>query len=123
MPILKPQNDSAGLIEDKVTEIAIANELLKEAGREDLALKNEGLTALLDEVGLGLKDTLKELKVIQTYADNEGVKLSAVRTSLELHRVLGKQDQVSDKPITINILGSSSANLQLNSILNPQRNS
>lgn len=122
MPILK-RSENVDDEKSLNTEVILANEVLKEAGlvKNSSDELDDGMTALLDEVGLGLKDNVKSLKTIIDYSDNESIRLSALRTSLELHGVLGKKDQNSDRPINIIIQGSESANLQLNSIFNPQR--
>lgn len=123
MPILKNLNTSAVGQTEPAKEIPrdliLANEILKEVGREDLA--DNSLTKMLDEEGMGLRDCIKDLKILQKFADNEGVRHGAIRTTLEMHGVLGKKSEQSDRPININILGSESANLQLNSIFNPKR--
>ncbi len=115
MPILK----SLGEEKQPPKELILANEILKEVGREDLV--DQGLRQILEEEGMGLRDTVKDLKILQKFADNESVRLTAIRTSLEMHGAIGKKNESSDRAININIMGSESTNLQLNSIFNPKR--
>lgn len=126
MALLEPKSPPNELIEQEMecpqpvnTKALIANQILQQAGLGDLTKPKNAVTDEMEEMGWRLREDLEHLRDLKRYSDNDSIRLQAVRTALELRRVLGSgAEQDQSKNITFVIQGGQ---FQLNSILNPER--
>jgi hypothetical protein len=118
MALLEPK--AISLNDTKVADQLIANEILTQAGLQQIAAPRSEVSRVMEEMGWSLKEDLEDLRNLKRFAENESTRLQALRTSFELREVLGnkKKDEEDNKGVTFVIQGG---NFQLNSILNPER--
>ena len=126
MALLEPKSPPNELIEQEMgdpqpvnTKALIANQILQQAGLSELTKPKNAVIDEMEEMGWRLREDLEHLRDLKRYSDNDSIRLHAVRTALELRRVLGSgAEQDQSKNITFVIQGGQ---FQLNSILNPER--
>ena len=78
----------------------------------------ESVKASLDASSLSVDDLLGELGSIIRCAENDSVKLSGIKTALEMHGALNKE--ATREIPTINIIINDPQNLSVNPILIPR---
>lgn len=120
MALLEPKTSIIPLNNNKVADQLIANEILTQAGLQQIAAPKSEVDKVMEEMGWNLREDLGNLRYLTHSAENESTRLQALRTSLELRKVLGnvKKEEEEKKGVTFVIQGG---NFQLNSILNPER--
>lgn len=83
---------------------------------QDIQLKH-----VLERNDFGLDTIVQNLRMLAVNGENETAKMSALRTGLELHRVLKEKNVLNDSNAKI-IINVVSDKTQINNLLNPQRN-
>lgn len=130
MPVLKPiiEADGIELPEEEVSNalrsdeaLDFANTLLaKDEKTKHLANSEEEVRSIMEEAGIGLRDTIHQLASLQKHGSSESIRMRALEKSLEALNVIGKkQDSAGGANISINIV-TDKAGL-VNQIFNPQR--
>jgi hypothetical protein len=118
MALLEPK--TIPLNDTKVADQLIANEILTQAGLQQIAAPRSEVVQVMEAMGWSVREDLEDLRNLKRFAENESTRLQALRTSLELRELLGskKKEEEVNKGVTFVIQGG---NFQLNSILNPER--
>lgn len=106
MPLMSPK---------QLNEVQIHN-VLRESGIKPKI--QQSLKASLEASSLSLDDALCELGTIVRCAESDGVKLSAIKTVLEMHGALAEKSAVSI-PV-INIVINDATHVAVNPILFPR---
>lgn len=128
MPILKPILENTSIPEEEVQRAVRSDETLDFANSllannektKHLANSEEEVRSIMEEAGIGLRDTIHQLAHMQKHGSSESVRMRALEKSLEALGIVGKrQDGVGSAAISINIV-SDKVGL-VNGIFNPQR--
>lgn len=125
MALLKPTPEKG--IDESISHairsdaaLDIANKIL--SGNEktrSLAHSPEEINEIMEEAGIGVRDTIHQLANMQKFGSSESIRMRAMEKALEIHGLTGKRDQNSQPNVSINIV-SEKAGL-LNQVFNPQR--
>ena len=101
-----------------VSDVRVAQEVIKSAGIDDLVPKREEVSDALSQYGANLSECCKVIAEVMTYSDKEIIRLRAADLALKLHGVNSEETKKDSQKILF-VIQDGTVNLQ--NILNPQR--